>query len=153
MGERTYYIVNPAGAIHEVTREHMKVRLAQPGFRAPTAEELKEYRLRREHGNQRRQGGGRPFIQRFDRPLAEPFSTDPDDQMEQIERELGEFESKHGGEELPDATDAAEDLAAELEVDLRDVEGTGADGRILKGDVMDHFEGVQGGEDEGGDDE
>ncbi len=34
-----------------------------------------------------------------------------------------------------DATRAAWSLAAELDVDLEEVEGTGADGMILKGDV------------------
>lgn len=34
-----------------------------------------------------------------------------------------------------DATEGAEDLAAELGIDLATVEGTGKDGRITKGDV------------------
>ena len=33
------------------------------------------------------------------------------------------------------ATEAAEELADKYNIDLRDVEGTGKDGRILKGDV------------------
>ena len=35
-----------------------------------------------------------------------------------------------------DATDAAKELAAEEDVDLASVEGTGSDGRITKGDVQ-----------------
>jgi len=35
----------------------------------------------------------------------------------------------------PDATDSARELAAERGIDLSDVEGTGADGRITKSDV------------------
>lgn len=36
----------------------------------------------------------------------------------------------------PDATDAARELAAEHEIDLETVTGTGADGRITKDDVQ-----------------
>lgn len=38
-----------------------------------------------------------------------------------------------------DATESARELAAENGVDLREVEGTGADGRVTKGDVEDHL--------------
>lgn len=37
--------------------------------------------------------------------------------------------------ESPDATDAARELAAEHDIDLAAITGTGADGRILKSDV------------------
>lgn len=36
-----------------------------------------------------------------------------------------------------DATDSARQLARDNDVDLREIEGTGEDGRILKGDVQD----------------
>lgn len=39
------------------------------------------------------------------------------------------------------ATDAAEELAEEEGVDLSDVEGTGADGKVLKSDVQDAIDG------------
>lgn len=39
---------------------------------------------------------------------------------------------------MSDATDAAVKLAAEHDIDLADVAGTGADGRITKGDVETH---------------
>jgi pyruvate/2-oxoglutarate dehydrogenase complex dihydrolipoamide acyltransferase (E2) component len=38
-----------------------------------------------------------------------------------------------------DATDGARELASENGVDLREVEGTGADGRVTKGDVENHL--------------
>lgn len=40
-----------------------------------------------------------------------------------------------GGPSEVDATEGAEELAAELGIDLATVEGTGKDGRITKGDV------------------
>jgi pyruvate/2-oxoglutarate dehydrogenase complex dihydrolipoamide acyltransferase (E2) component len=39
-----------------------------------------------------------------------------------------------------DATDSARELATQEGVNLRDVEGTGADGRVTKGDVEDYIE-------------
>jgi len=35
-----YFIVNPAGAIHEVTRDLAAVRLRQPGYRKATRAEV-----------------------------------------------------------------------------------------------------------------
>ena len=41
-------------------------------------------------------------------------------------------------DEHPDATNGAVELAAELDIDLAAVVGTGKDGRILVGDVREH---------------
>lgn len=62
--ERAYYIVNPAGAVHSVTREHARGRLAIVGWRMATADEVTAYQ------NQE--------IQRHDRPIARPWTPDPD---------------------------------------------------------------------------
>jgi hypothetical protein len=67
--EKTYYIVNPAGALHEVSYEHARARLRQIGYRTATAEEIAE--LKRRGGNQR-----------FDDPIAEPFNPQPEPQVE-----------------------------------------------------------------------
>lgn len=66
-------------------------------------------------------------------------------QLERVERidarlaQLAEPErSAKDGNDTPseiDATDAAIELAAELGTELASVEGTGDDGRVLKGDV------------------
>lgn len=40
------------------------------------------------------------------------------------------------GRREPEATSAAEELAAEKDVDLSEVEGSGEEGRILKSDVQ-----------------
>ena len=63
--ERTYYIVNKAGAIHEVDYEHAKARLRQVGFRIATAAEVAELAQR----------GGE---QRANDPICAPWSPDPD---------------------------------------------------------------------------
>lgn len=63
-----YYIVNPAGAIHGVTRDHAATRLKVAGWRLATEEEISTYL-------------GQP-IQRHDRPICEPWTADPDKQLE-----------------------------------------------------------------------
>lgn len=47
--ERRYFIVNPAGAVHEVTREHAKDLLRRVGYRMATADEAKVYLGAPEH--------------------------------------------------------------------------------------------------------
>lgn len=49
-GPRRYFIVNPAGAVHEVDREHAAWRLKQPGYRLATADEVAA--LERQGGHQ-----------------------------------------------------------------------------------------------------
>jgi hypothetical protein len=59
-----YFIVNKAGAIHEVTREHAEERLRQVGFRMATKAEITQYLG---------QGGN----QRHDEPICPPWSPEP----------------------------------------------------------------------------
>lgn len=59
-----YFIVNPAGAVHEVSREHAAQRLRQPGFRKATADEVKAFQGQR--------------VQRHDRPIATPWNPEPE---------------------------------------------------------------------------
>lgn len=66
-----YYIVNPAGAVHGVTRDHAKARLAVAGWRMATEDEIATYQSQE--------------IQRHDRPIATPWSPDPDAQIAEIE--------------------------------------------------------------------
>lgn len=63
--EKRYFIVNPAGAIHEVTREHARERLKVVGWRMATSAEVAELNAR---------GGN----QRADDPICTPWSPDPD---------------------------------------------------------------------------
>ncbi|MEM7344590.1 MAG: hypothetical protein AAF485_10130 [Chloroflexota bacterium] len=65
---KRYFIVNPAGAVHEVTAEHMKARLKDGRYRAAKPAEVEQY-LNRE-------------VQRADDPIASPHTTDPDEAME-----------------------------------------------------------------------
>lgn len=64
-----YYLVNPAGAVHGVDREHARWRLATAGWRMATEEEIARYRSQR--------------VQRHDRPIAAPWS--PDAQLGELE--------------------------------------------------------------------
>jgi len=66
--ERAYYLVNPKGCIHVVDREHAAMRLRQVGWRLATKDEIAAYESVSE--------------QRFDRPLARPWSPDPDQQLD-----------------------------------------------------------------------
>ena len=111
--QKRYYLVNPAGAIHEVTKEHAAARLVDARYRMATAAEVEIYR--------------ETEVQKFDAPIARPWSPDPDVQP-QITYEV---------EDVPasDATDAARELAEEHGISLVDVEGTGAGGRIVLRDV------------------
>ena len=81
MAKRTkkYFIVNPAGAIHEVSEAHATTRLQQVGYRQPTKAELTAYKKTR--------------TQRFDNPIAKPFNAVP--------VAVVEVEAEETQEELP----------------------------------------------------
>ncbi len=64
MAEKFYYIVNPKGAIHIVSEDHAKARLKIIGWRLATSEERASYE--KANGNQR-----------FNKPLATPFTPMP----------------------------------------------------------------------------
>lgn len=61
---KVYYIVNPAGAVHTVSYEHAKARLGQIGYRMADKKEIEAYKSQK--------------LQRFQAPIAEPFSTEPE---------------------------------------------------------------------------
>ncbi|MCK5641112.1 MAG: hypothetical protein KAJ19_09955 [Gammaproteobacteria bacterium] len=121
MAEREYFIVNPKGTIHIVTREHAQMRLASPGWRMANAKEITAYRdgvagasyrdISKE--NEDPKFMGKQFIQRTGEPLAEPFRIDPDAAMERADEELrkveAQYDSPEGDEEeekqaIPQAT-------------------------------------------------
>ena len=64
MSEKSYLIVNPKGIMHVVSEEHARQRLKLAGWRLASPDEKKAYF--EASGNQR-----------FDRPLASPFSPQP----------------------------------------------------------------------------
>lgn len=140
--KQAFYIVNPAGVIHECTEAHAAARLRQVGYRVPTADELKEYFARKEAGRARKQSGGKPFIQEKADPIARPWNPDPRAEMDRIQVELEKGRAIMPQSEV-DATDSAIKVAEELGIDLAKVEGSGAEGRIIKSDVMVHFEAQQ----------
>ena len=58
------WIVNPAGALHQVTRAHARERFQSAGWRKATPEEIAELQKR----------GGK---QVFDNPIAAPWTPEP----------------------------------------------------------------------------
>lgn len=66
---RRYFIVNPKGTLHEVTREHAAERLRIAGWRLATKDEIAQLEA----------AGGR---QVFDAPICRPWSPDPDAQLD-----------------------------------------------------------------------
>lgn len=74
--EKVYYLVNPAGAIHTVTKEHARMRLKQIGFRLATAEEIKKYQELEAEAKRMK----KHFMQESGKPICKPHSVDPDDQ-------------------------------------------------------------------------
>ncbi len=58
---KTYFIVNPSGAVHEVTRAHAEEVLKNPGFRPATNEEIQK--LHDQKGDQI-----------WDKPICKPWS-------------------------------------------------------------------------------
>lgn len=71
---KQYYIVNPKGCLHEVDREHAAWRLSQIGYRLAKPEEIAALNSPR--------GGMAPGEQRFEQPIATPWSPDPDQQLD-----------------------------------------------------------------------
>lgn len=69
--EKFYYIVNPKGAIHDVSESHARARLKMPGWRLATKDEIADYQ----------EAGGN---QRFDRPIAEPFQPLPAEDSDEL---------------------------------------------------------------------
>lgn len=69
MAKKKYYIVNPAGAVHGVEREHAVERIQQVGWRKASPDEIREYKKRSE--------------QRADDPIAAPWN--PELMIEEIE--------------------------------------------------------------------
>lgn len=89
--EKTYHIVNPKGAVHEVTREIAKERLQKIGYRMATKAEVKALA----------EMNGRQFIGQV---AARPHAFDPDEALDleelaaKAEEEAEETEETEGAE-------------------------------------------------------
>jgi hypothetical protein len=76
---KRYFVVNPSGAVHEVTYDHASARLRQPGFRMAEAAEIEKY------FNQ--------ATQRADKPIARPWNPEPEEAVqEDIPEALVQYE-------------------------------------------------------------
>lgn len=117
-----FFLRNPHGTIHEVDREHAKRRLAVAGWFLATDDEIEQYKEAR--------------VQLWDKPIGEKWDPEPEvvDELAEFDEEdvsLAQWVKAH-------ATEAAFELAKERGVDIREVEGTGSEGRILLKDVKSH---------------
>jgi len=63
-----FFLVNPAGAVHDVIREQARGWLSKVGWRLATDEEIEKYKIRP--------------TQRFDDPIAKPWTPEPDELIE-----------------------------------------------------------------------
>ena len=99
---KAYYVVNPGGTIHIVTRALAAWRLGQAGWRMAEAMEIKAYDDGIANSNYRNVAKedadpkfkGKPFVQRTGQPLARPFVIDPDAAMAKAEKELRKVEAQ-----------------------------------------------------------
>lgn len=106
-----FYIVNPSGTIHTVTKAHASNRLRTAGYRLAEDPEISIYLETR--------------VQRHNKPICEQWTPEP-----QVEDVLPAATSTK-----VEATDSALKLAIENDVDLAGAVGTGAGGRIIIKDV------------------
>jgi len=98
------------------------------------------FKRKRRKGYRRKQGHRQPFtevrIVEVDlEDATAPTGVAPEPEPEEPETAADDASAAEEPESI-DATGAAEELAAEHGVDLASIEGTGKDGRILKGDVQ-----------------
>lgn len=61
---KRYFILNPGGAIHEVSAEQQKALLGRVGYRKATKAQITKYLKQK--------------TQRFDAPIGEPFTAEPE---------------------------------------------------------------------------
>ena len=69
--KKRYFIVNPSGCLHEVTKELAAEKLATIGYRMATKAEIAKYKTKK----------GKQTVR--DTPIGKPFSTDPDEAAEE----------------------------------------------------------------------
>lgn len=81
--EKGIYLVNPAGAIHLVTREHARERLRLVGWRVAKPHEIAELQKREAAVVKAKKAGERSHAtQTFDAPIAAPWSPEPPEEPE-----------------------------------------------------------------------
>lgn len=66
-----FWLVNPAGAVHNVDKEHAQRRLMQPGWRLATEPEISKAKAAK--------------MQVFDNPICKPWTADPAVQLADLE--------------------------------------------------------------------
>lgn len=72
--EKIYYIVNPQGCIHDVTKEHARARLRKPGWRMATKAEVAKLKAAK-------------GLQLSNKPICKPWNPEPDEEPDMEERD------------------------------------------------------------------
>lgn len=106
---KRYFIVNPAGAVHEVTYEHAAQLLRRPGFRPATQEQVKKYMTPDPRFADATHKKGKP-IQRFDKPIGEPWNPAPESL--DVDAIFAEVQAKVKDAEIDDS-EAGEEIETE----------------------------------------
>jgi len=108
--EKHYFIQNPAGAIHEVTKAHAAELLKRPGYRPATKEQVKAYKTPNMTRKVRDKDGNielkKVAVQRFDRPIGEPWMPSPEGfDMDELFADVNDPEPKRNPEPDPEPQD------------------------------------------------
>lgn len=109
--EKRYFIVNPKGTVHEVTREHAQTRLREVGWRMATREEIKAFFVAGEH-------------QAHDKPAGAPHVPEPEE-VPDVDAIVAEILAEVDAEKKPKKASKKKPKKAEVE-DEPDVEGAEA---------------------------
>ena len=82
-----YYIVNPAGAVHGVTKNHAAWRLKSAGWRLAEEDEIEKFltpnKILRAGTDREREIA----VQEWDNPICKPFTSDPDELLAALDTE------------------------------------------------------------------
>lgn len=76
---KVIYLINPAGCMHKVTREHARAKMKESaGYRPATKEQIAKYYDARDEAKQKKKS----FIQSHEKPLFAPWTPEPPEDQE-----------------------------------------------------------------------
>lgn len=84
---KVIYLINPAGCMHEVTREHAAVKMKESmGYRVANKDQIAKYWDAIKAAKQKK----KPFIQSHEKPLFEKWTPEPPEEQELPDQALPE---------------------------------------------------------------
>lgn len=101
------YLINPAGCMHEVTRDHARTKMKESaGYRVASKDQIKKYFDAIEAAKRKE----KPFIQSHEKPLFDPWTPEPPEEQElpdqSLPKEKGSVKKAQKEEaEKPDETE------------------------------------------------